>query len=112
MQRQLTDYCVREGATMHDAVAVIQRNGSRCCIVVGDTGKVVGVFSEGDVMRALLRGTGLHVPLRSLIQPSFVYLRERDLDAAREHVRDGISLVPVLDEEFRLVDVIRISDVV
>lgn len=108
----MSHFCVSETATMHDAIAVIQRSGSRCCIVLGGDAKVVGVFSEGDVMRALLRGTELHVPLRGLLQPSFVYLQSRNLEAAREHMRRGISLIPVLDEEHRLVDLIRVGDVI
>ena len=100
-----------EQATMRDAITVIQRNESRCAVVRGHAGKVVGVFSEGDVLRALLRGTDIHAPLRNLLRPSFVYLRERNLDEARGHFRRGISLLPVLDSEFNLRDVLTVQDI-
>ena len=110
MARPLEDYCVSEQGTMRDAITVIQRNESRCAIVRGQGGKVVGVFSEGDVLRALLRGTDIHAPLRNLLRPSFVYLRERNLEEARPHFRRGISLLPVLDGEFNLRDVLTLQD--
>ena len=111
MARPLDEYCVSEHGTMRDAITVIQRNASRCAVVRGASGKVVGVFSEGDVLRALLRGNDIHAPLRNLVRPSFVYLRERNLDEARVHIRDGLSLVPVIDSEFFLQDVVTIEDV-
>jgi arabinose-5-phosphate isomerase len=107
----LRDYCITCGATIRDAVAVIERNAARCCIVLGPDQKVIGVFSEGDVMRCLLRGTDLHTPLRQVIRPTFVSLRSRDMDAALDRIRTGITLIPVLDDEFRLTDVITLGDV-
>lgn len=111
MPHPLDEYCVSEAATMRDAITVIQNNGSRCAIVRAASGKVVGVFSEGDVLRALLRGTDIHAPLRNLVRPSFIYLGERNLERARAHFREGLSLVPVIDAEFRLTDVLTIQDV-
>jgi CBS domain-containing protein len=111
MARPLEEYCVSEDATMRDAITVIQRNASRCAVVRAAAGKVIGVFSEGDVLRALLRGSDIHAPLRNLLRPSFIYLRERNLEEAREHIRRGLSLVPVVDAEFRLQDVLTLQDV-
>jgi CBS domain-containing protein len=96
---------------MEDAIAMIQRNNSRCVVVIGTGQKVVGVFSEGDVLRAILAKIDVHTPLRSLIKPSFRYLRTRDLAAARKLLIHGIALVPVIDEEFRLQSVILLEHV-
>jgi CBS domain-containing protein len=106
----LEDYCVGEHATMQDAIAVIQKNRSRCAIVRSREGKVVGVFSEGDVLRALLRGSSVMAPLANLMRPTFVSLKSRDMLAAHEHFLRGLPLIPVLDEEFRLMDVITVTD--
>lgn len=109
--RKLEDFCVRDSATMEDAIALIQKNNSRCVVVVGVGQKVVGVFSEGDVLRAILAGTDVHTPLRALIKPSFRYLRQPDATAARKLFLDGITLIPVLDVDFRLTSVLTLKDV-
>jgi len=108
---RLHDFAIRDSATMKEAIELIQRNNSRCVIVIGVEGKVVGVFSEGDVLRAILKGVDVHAPLRALIKPSFRYLKERDIAAARKLIVAGITLVPIIDPDFRLVDVLTLSDV-
>jgi CBS domain-containing protein len=107
----LQNFCIRDSATMEDAIAMIQKNNSRCVIVIGVAQKVVGVFSEGDVLRAILAGTDVHTPLRSLIKPSFRYLQSADIPAARKLFLDGITLVPVIDTDFRLTGILTLKDV-
>lgn len=107
----LDDFSIRDSATVRDAIALIQKNNSRCVIVLGAERKAVGAFSEGDVLRAILAGIDVHTPLKSLIRPSFRYLHKRDVAEARKLILGGITLVPVLDADFRLVDVLTLRDV-
>ena len=110
-ERKENDYTIPEGATLLDAVDVITRNHSRCAITIsGD--KVTGIISEGDIMRALLKGADIHAPLPDFTNPSFKFLKSRDLEAALAlFLQHGISLVPVLNMDFALVDVILLRDV-
>ena len=107
----LADFVVNFDATLIDAVDCIERNRSRAAVVV-DGDKVVGVVSEGDVMRALLHGTDVHAPLRDVASVSFKYLNQRDAGVALQLMqRHGISLVPVVSSDFSLVDVMTLRDV-
>ena len=45
------------------------------------------------------------------MRPSFTFFTSRDLDAARPLFLDGMTLIPVVDEEFRLSSVITLNDV-
>jgi len=105
------DYTIPDTATLLDAVDVITHNHSRCAITISGN-KVTGIISEGDIMRALLKGTDIHAPLAGFTNPSFKFLQSRDLTAAlglfHQH---GISLVPVLDVDFALIDVILLRDI-
>ena len=111
MTTDLRYFTVDARGRLLDAAEAIARNRSRCVIVV-DNGKVTGVVSEGDLVRALLSGSDIHAPLAPFVQVGFKFLEKRDLTRAlglmREH---GISLVPVLNEAFGLSDVITLSDV-
>jgi CBS domain-containing protein len=105
------EYTVPDSATLLDAVDIIAHNHSRCAVTVSGK-KVTGVISEGDILRCLLKGADIHAPLVSFINPSFKFLRRRDLDAALDLFREhGISLVPVLDLDFSLLSVVLLSDV-
>jgi CBS domain-containing protein len=107
----LNDYIVARDATLLDAIDVIDQGRVRTAIVVDD-GKVVGVLSEGDILRALRGGADVHAPIADYMQVGFRYLRERDLGKAFAlmHPR-GITLVPLVDDGFRLQGVITLFEV-
>ncbi len=102
------EFTIGVNGTLLDAAARIEANHSRSVLIVaGDV--VEGVISEGDIMRALLRGADIRSPLRDFVHHDFKYLRERNHDQALELARRfGISLVPVVDEKMRLKDVITL----
>lgn len=107
----LSDFTLEETATLLDAAETIAHNKNRCAVIVsGD--KVVGMISEGDIIRALLRGIEVHAPLTLALRKDFKFLRERNLPQALDlFARYGFTLVPVVDEQLRLVDIVTLRDV-
>lgn len=109
---KISKFCVSEKNTIKEAISVIQGNFSRCVVVLNENKKVVGVFSEGDVLRAIMQGIDLHTPLKKVISPSFLYLKEKNMLKAYELIKKfGITLIPVIDDSYDLKDVITIFDV-
>ena len=107
----LNKYIVDENATLIQAVGKIEMNHSRAAVVISGE-KVVGVISEGDILRALLNGVHTHAPISPFVVYSFKYLRNRDMEEAFQLVKKYLfTLIPVLDNDFNLVDVITLSDV-
>ncbi len=110
MEDRLLVYVVEDNARLIDAAQAIIRNKSRCGVVVSGS-KVVGVISEGDILRALLKGVDMHSSIESWTNRGFRFLASRDFEAAHRIMAEkGITLVPVLDEGFHLVDVITTMD--
>lgn len=108
----LSIYCVTPAYTLKEALDQISENHNRNVFVV-DEGKVVGILSQGDAVRALCRGADILQSISGLYSPTFFYLRSRDMSAAKELVKDkGVTLIPVVDEGFSLVDVITPADVI
>ena len=107
----LVDYTVSKSGTLINAIDKIERNHSRTVIVV-DCEKVVGVLSEGDILRALLRGSDVYAPLVEYMQLGFCYLHERNLDKAFNLMQSrGINLVPIVHDDFRLKGIVSMSEV-
>ncbi len=105
----LSQYTVESSGTLLDAAQAIAANRSRCVIVMSG-GKAVGVISEGDLVRALLRGTDIYSPMQSFIHHGISFLSERDMAQALELFRTrGISLIPILNDELGLEDVITLQ---
>lgn len=110
-ENRLASVVIPLSARIIDAAQAIRENRNRCVIAVADD-KVVGVLSEGDIMRALLHGSDVHGPIADWVSHGFKFLRSRDLPAAFALMRKhGITLVPVVDESFRLTDAITLMEV-
>ena len=110
--KNLQSYCVKENQTVKEAISIIQGNLSRCVMVLSEKNKVVGAFSEGDALRTILQDIDIHSSLKKVINPSFRYLNNKDLTEAYELIKKyGITLIPVIDSDFNLKDIITIYDV-
>ena len=107
----LAAYTINATSTLLDAAAKMNANRARTVLLVED-GKLTGLVSEGDVMRALLRGVDTTTLALAAVNRSFRFLTSRDEAAAFEMFQaHAFGLVPVVDEEFRLVDVITLDQV-
>lgn len=105
----MSQYTIESNGTLLDAAQAIAANRSRCVIVMSG-GKAVGVISEGDLMRALLRGTDIYSPMQPFIHHGISFLPQRDMAQALELFRTrGISLIPILNDELGLEDVITLQ---
>ena len=110
MIRDFSDYIVTLDGTLLDAAEVIEHTRSRSAVVVKEK-KVVGVITEGDILRALLKGVRVHAPLADFVNHSFKYLDSPDLERAVELFKEfGIALIPILDKEFKLTGVMTLHD--
>lgn len=108
----LDRYCVRERYTIKEVLEQFESDNHRVAIVTTDSGKVIGVVSQGDILRALSSGRSLYTPVNQIIQNSFLHLYERDLAKAYPIFRKTqISLLPVIGPDSKLVDLITIEDI-
>ncbi len=106
----LRDFVIDEGASLLEAIAKISKNSVRTVLVTRDK-KMIGVISEGDIMKALINGATVHTPLAQHINYSFKFLNKADDQEALSLVKTyGIALIPIVDKDFNLVDVIRMQD--
>lgn len=96
--------------TLRQAIDRLNRlpGDSLTLIVVTTEGRVVGTMTDGDSRRALLRGVSLDDPVTAAIHREFCSLADGAVDVAllRSYRQRGISLIPVIDADGRLVRII------
>ena len=104
-QSHLTKVLLRDDQKVVDAIAIIERGAPQLALVVDTNEILVGVLSNGDVRRFLLRGGLPTAPVRECMNRGFRAVRG---DAPREEVLKlfdvGYSAVPIVDEHGRLLD--------
>lgn len=89
---------VHTSATLRDALRSLERSRTRIALATDDRGRLVGVLTDGDVRRALLRGATLESPLHPYLMKKFTSVGP---DADRTEILDlmqarQIEQIPIL----------------
>ncbi len=76
--------------------------------VADEDGRCIGTLTDGDIRRNLLTGKDIDDPVVNFMNSNFRYLRHKDFDPdyVRELYEANYKLIPVLDDDNRLVKVI------
>ena len=105
MAHDLELYTVAPTDSIRVAMEKIEANKHRVVVVVDD-GIVVGTVSDGDIRRAFLHDVLAIAPVNQIMQLNPHVTTERDPDAlAQLVVREKITVLPIVTEDNRLVDV-------
>lgn len=105
-------HCVRDTYTIMELIESFQQNHDRAAMVLNSDDKLIGVVSQGDVIRALCNGNTLYVNVKKIIRSDFLYLNERDMETAYKlFKKEKITMLPVVDESFLLKDVITLDNI-
>jgi CBS domain-containing protein len=108
---QLSMYTIHVGSTLLEAAKVIRYNNTRS-VIVTEMGRVLGTLSQGDILDAILHGADPHGQIVNWFNINFKYLKSNDYELALELVyKTGISLIPVIDDNFNLIHVITTHDI-
>ena len=80
-------------------------------IIVDAKGICIGVVTDGDVRRKIVKGMSLDAPIRLATNFDFVYAYDTDTShSILRHFDKKITILPVLDTEKRLVKILKLSD--
>ncbi|MBM79140.1 MAG: alcohol dehydrogenase [Planctomycetaceae bacterium] len=108
----LKTLAVDNRSTLRDAMQVIDKNSGMPCIIVDKNGIFVGIITDGDIRRALLRGTEIDeninvvVNYKLEIEDRKQIVANMDLPKTRlkcmmeEH---GIKHIPILDNSDKFI---------
>lgn len=96
-------YLIDEGASIKEALIKVEENHYGMIFTQTSLGKVVGLATDGDIRRAILRGVGLDDCIAACVNREFIWAplgfsRERLIKRLDSHVR----FVPILDESGKL----------
>lgn len=101
-------------ATVAEAVELM-RSENTSCLLVTDEGRLVGIFTERDLLtRVLAKGRLLNHPMRLAMTPAPVTVEPKDpvRTAIRRMQKGGYRHLPVVDEEGRPVGILSARRVV
>jgi dTDP-glucose pyrophosphorylase len=100
-------------STIESLLRKIDEAGTQLAFVVNDRGILVGVVSDGDVRRGLLRGKTIDTPVREIMNGRPIVASQTMSRSAIKKLFDEfkIALIPIIDNNGLLLDVFDTSDV-
>lgn len=108
----LKNLCVNENDTVLSSISVIEKNHLRNVFVINNLNKIIGILSQGDIIRSIIQGVELHSRVGKIANESFIYLNNKDMDKAYKVFKSkNLAIIPVINKNFELVDVITIQDI-
>jgi len=106
-----SNYIIFNDQSIQEAMESITYNHRGCVVVVNRDWGVLGVISDGDIRRAMVSGATQITPIEKIINTNFVVLTESGknkledvYDIFKDHPK--VSIVPVVDDSNKLVDII------
>ena len=107
MNFDIEKYVIDERASIKSALLKVENNQHGLIFAQAESGKIIGLATDGDIRRALLKGVTLEDSVSDCINREFVW---ESADTPREQLikrLDGhINFVPILDEFGKLISII------
>ena len=69
-------YTISIKSTILEALKFIEINGAKTVVVISETNKVIGVISQGDVLRSLMKGVNVKGKIINITNTSYKFLKE------------------------------------
>lgn len=111
---QLRESTIKLDSSLFDVISVLDGPTPGIAIIVDDHARVLGVLTDGDVRRALLKEARLDAPIAPYLRHNFLHVSATE---SREQVLDlmqakKIKHLPVLDGAGRLIGIHLLHDIV
>lgn len=100
-------------ATLREVIAVIDRGAAQIALVT-DQDRLVGIVTDGDVRRGLLRGESLDAPVTNIMRRDFRSLPANApaAEALALMQRETLHQIPALDENGKVVHLFLLEDLI
>lgn len=100
-----------QDAIIKDVLTVLNAGTFGIVFITDAVGTVQGIFTDGDVRRAILKGAHLNSPACEHMQRKFVYaLAGKSREIYMDKLTDTVRHLPILDDHGRLVDFISLAE--
>jgi CBS domain-containing protein len=106
-----SNFVVSHDISIKEAMSIITTNHRGCVVVVDEHKHLVGVLSDGDIRRSLIKGVSMLSNIENTINRNPIFLKNDvpNLEEESDKIfssRPGINLVPVVDNDNILVSLI------
>ena len=112
--KDIQNITVSPNESIEKAMKVIDRGGFRCALIVTDNRRLVGIVSDGDIRRQILKGTNLNLSVKIIMNTRPIVLNEGCSlkDAKEAMIKNSVNFIPVVDQGNNLIDYLHFPNVI
>jgi len=112
MSKLIEDSTLQVGASITDALSQLELTRAKIVLILDPSGKLAGTVTDGDIRRAILRGTPLSAPIDAAMnnKPRFIDDGTPLETARRIMEQEKFYQMPVLDAGGHLMDLLLLED--
>jgi len=105
----LNDFLINETLSIKEVLRTLDRTGEKTLLVVDEQNKLLGTITDGDLRRYILSGKSItnNSDIKTIYNKNPIYIKrdEFSVELAKDKlIENKIELLPVLDEEGRVID--------
>ncbi len=107
-----SDLFIDEDSKAIEAIAVINKTLAFLALVVDKNCKLIGTITDGDIRRGLLNRKTLESSTKEFMNKNFLSIKENELSESKVKrlFKIGINLIPVLDTEGHVIELLNEED--
>jgi dTDP-glucose pyrophosphorylase len=100
----LEQYIIQYDRSIYDLIKKINLNGKGFAIVLCKEKKIIGLFTDGDIRRLLLKKIDLNSSIKNFIKKRFIYINQSLIDKKYSSYKN-IKQVPIVDKNKKLIGI-------
>ncbi len=99
-------------STLLEVMNNLNETGTRIVSIVEKNGCLLGIITDGDLRRALVKGFGMNACAQTIMRRDFIHASVTDSENDIIHLmrEKGLLQIPVLDESGRIVEIKFLAD--
>ena len=105
-----------ETATVGDLLRKVLAGHERTCFVVDDSNYLIGVVSEGDLLRAIWVGIDMEAPARDYLNHNPITIQtdseHPEVEALSIFKKFGVVSIPIVTAERKLIKIINLREII
>jgi len=110
---KLKKYCIHKNTTIKNALKSLDISAYKCLLVTEKNSKLIGTLTDGDLRRAIISGKSINNKITNYFnkKPKFVFEKKFNQKSINQYFKkDLINILPVVDKNLILKDIIKVSD--
>ena len=109
---ELNKYIVSTTTTIFEALQLVDQNAKQMAVLVDNDRNIIGVITDGDIRRAILKGVPLNSSVIDVVNrtPLIAFESESGRALISKMQDRAVSFIPLIDKANKLTDIVFLSE--